>query len=163
MTSSPSCHSGAEPSGSPLSELRVGLHFFAQKLGSVSRELGEAECTQRRITGGRHSLPDMADIFDFVDVRARTLDHVDTQIRLGGQQNSAAVVRKSDHTSATRSAHTSGQNQPSETSTPSSTIDACYTQGYDHGYNMGARKNLAAKGNLRLIRGRHSLGRTADS
>ena len=74
----------------------------------------------------------MADIFDFVDERARTLDHVDTQIRLGGQ-HLAAVVKK------THSAHMAGQNQPSEAAS-SSTIDACYTQGYDRGYNMGARK-----------------------
>ena len=112
----------------------VLVFIFAQKLDPVSRELWEAESTQRRKTGGRHSLPDMADIFDFVDERARTLDHVDTQIRLGGQQNLAAVVKK------THSAHTAGQNQSSDASTSSSTIDACYAQGYDRGYNLATKK-----------------------
>ncbi len=113
----------------------VLVFIFAQKLDPISRELWEAESTRRRKTGGRHTLPDMADIFDFVDERARTLDHVDTQIKLGGQTPGSARPGGSAHTS---SSHVSGQNQPSDSA--QSSIDACYTQAYDQGYSQGWRK-----------------------
>ena len=100
----------------------VLVFIFAQKLDPVTRELWEAESTVRRKTAGRHTLPDMADIFDFVDGRARTLDHVDTQIKLGGQQG--AVVVKKTHSVKL------DQNQPSDFSN-SSTVDAHNAQGYD--------------------------------
>ena len=80
-------------------------------------------------------MPDMADIFDFVDERARTLDHVDTQIKLGGQTPGSARPGSSGHTS---SSQVSGQNQPSDSA--QSSIDACYSQAYDQGYSSGWRK-----------------------
>ena len=81
-----------------------------------------------------------------IRLRGRTnenVEHVGTQcFALGGQQNSAAGVKKFDAPSATRSAHTAGQNQPSDAST---TIDACYTQGYDRGYNLGSAKKFGSQ------------------
>ncbi len=94
----------------------------------MNREVGEGVRTRLSKAAGRRTWPDLEEIVKFVD--GRTLDNVETSLKVGGGQQGWPVVKKAH-------AATVGQNQPSEST--SSAVDAHYTQGYDKGYALGAQ------------------------